>query len=118
MLRDGAANTNNYPINESWVQKNMERAFFYKLFTLNYQYFNEVSQQPDAESKKWAIVQTSSDAHQNIVTNNEILYYIGAHARYFENKNLGKLQVLAKGSLKSTILRDHVMKSSWFHKVF
>ena len=105
MLHDGAANKNNSPINESWVLKNMERALFYQLFTQNYQYFNEVSQQSDAESKKWAIVPTSSDARQNIVINNEILYYIGAHARYFENKNLGKLQVLAKGSLKSTTLK-------------
>jgi hypothetical protein len=96
----------------------MERALFYQIFPLNYQYFNEVNQQPDAESKKWAIVPTSSDTRQNIAINNEILYCIGAHARYFENENLGKLQVLAKGSLKSTILRDIVMKSSGFHKVF
>jgi hypothetical protein len=95
MLCDGAANKNNYPINESWVQKNMERALFYQLFTLIYQYFNQVSQQPDAESKR-AIVPTSSDACQNIVINNEILYYIGAHARYFKNKSLGKLQALAE----------------------
>jgi hypothetical protein len=117
MLRDGSANKNSHPINESWIQKNMEMALFYQLFTLNYHYFNKVSQQPDAESKKWAIVPTSSDAHQNIVINNEILYYIGAHARYFENKNLGKLQMLTKGSLKSTTLKDNMMKSTGFHEV-
>ena len=84
----------------------MERALIYQLFTLNYQYFNEVNQQSDAESKKWAIVPKSSDAHLNIVINNEILYYIDALTRHFENKNFGKLQVLAKGPLKSITLND------------
>ena len=60
---------------------------------------------------------TSSDACQNIVINNEILYYISAHARYSENKNLGKLQVLTKGSLMLTMVRYNVMKSSGFHEV-
>jgi hypothetical protein len=76
----------------------MERGLFYQLLTLNYQYFNYVSQQPDAGSKKWSIVPTSSDTHPNIVINNAILDYIGAHAKYFERKNLGNFQVLAKGS--------------------
>ena len=117
MLCNGAANMNNFLINESWVQQNTERAFFYQFFTLNYQYFNKVNQQPDAESKKWAIVPTSSHARQNIVINNEILHYIGKHVRYFENKNLGKLQVLVKGSLKSKTLKDNMMKMTGFHKV-
>jgi hypothetical protein len=81
MLRDGAANKNNLPINPSWVQKNMERALFYQLFILNYQYFNEVNQQPDAKSQEWAIVPTSFDTHQNTAINNETLYSISAHAR-------------------------------------
>jgi len=88
MLQDGAANKKNVPVNESWVKMNLERALFYQLFTLDYHHFNKVSQQQNAVSKKWAIVPTSPNAHQNIVINHEILYYIRAHARYFNNKNL------------------------------
>lgn len=46
----------------------------YDLFTLNYQYFNEVSQQPDAHSKEWTIIPTSLDTHPNINISNKILY--------------------------------------------
>ena len=117
MLRQGAVNKNNIPIDESWVEKNMERSLFYQLFALNYQCFNEVSQQPDTRSKKWNIIPKSSDMRQNIVINNEILYYIGAYARYFDNKNLGKIQVLSKRNLKLSTLKDNVMKSSGFYDV-
>ena len=90
MLLDGAGNIAKSPINKIWVQKNMERALFYQLFIfkLNYQHFKEVSQQPDAESKKWAIVPASSNAWTIIRIINEILHYIGVHAKYLDNMNL------------------------------
>ena len=43
MLRDGAINTK-YRINEIWIKKNMDRALFYQLFTIEYQQFNNVTQ--------------------------------------------------------------------------
>lgn len=39
---------NNFPINAFWEQKNMMKPQFYPL---NYQHFNEITQQPDMESK-------------------------------------------------------------------
>ena len=114
MLREGVANKKNCTIHESWVEKNLESALFHQLFTLNYQYFNKVTQQQDTWSKKWAIVPTSSYSHQNIVINNQIFYYISAHARYFDNKNLWKLQVMTKNlrfCLPSKIMW-------WSHLVF
>lgn len=59
----------------------------------------------------------SSNSRQNIIINNEILYYIGAHARYFDNKNIGKLQVMTKKSMILSTIKDNVMKSSGFHDV-
>jgi len=99
MLCDGAVNTTGFPINELWVQNNMEKALLYKIYTLNYQHFNELTLQSDTKSKKWNIVVTLSNAQPNIVSNNEILYYIGAHAKYFDIWNLGKLQLLGKDLL-------------------
>jgi hypothetical protein len=96
MLCDGAVNTTGFPINELWVQNNMERALLYRIYTLNYQHSNELTLQSDTKSRKWNIVATLSNAQTNIVCNNEILYYVGAHAKYFDSWNQGKLQLLGK----------------------
>ncbi len=52
----------------------MESAFFYQIFDLKYEEFNEVTQQPDIEFKRWKIVPTASDARPNIVIDNKILW--------------------------------------------
>jgi hypothetical protein len=57
-------------------------------------------QKPETESKKCNIVLTSSNAHPNIVMNNKLPYYISGHAKYFDNWNPGKLQLLTKWYLK------------------